>query len=280
MDWTPSSIAVIGLIGLVGGCLGGLLGLGGSVFIIPAISLGFGPNPHLYQAAALIANVFVALAATHRHRGRGTIQSDILPTMAASAGLMALAGVFVSNLIEPRPLTALFGCFLLYAAANEVYALVRRRPDHEASERSPRQAKAIGLLAGCAGGFASGLLGIGGGAIMVPILRKHGRLPLRQAVATSAAAMIAACVVGATSKNLALHELTDFDGAQLTVGRSITLAAILSPMALVGGNLGAALVYRIPLDATRGVLACLLAFAGVRMLSLGAKSLMSLLGLD
>jgi uncharacterized membrane protein YfcA len=279
MDWTPSSIAVIGLIGLVGGCLGGLLGLGGSVFIIPALSLGFGPNPHLYQAAALTANIFVALAATHRHRGRGTIQRDILPAMAVSSGLMALVGVFISNLLEARPLTALFGCFLCYAAANEIYSLVRRRPDHEPSERSLERARTIGLIAGCAGGFASGLLGIGGGAIMVPILRKYGRLPLRQAVATSAAAMIAACIVGATSKNIALPALTDFDGAQLTVGLSVALAAVLSPMALAGGNLGAAMVYRLPLDVTRAVLACLLAVAGIRMLLLGAQSLQSLFGI-
>jgi hypothetical protein len=279
MDWTPTSVAMIGLIGLIGGCLGGLLGLGGSVFIIPALSLGFGPNPHLYQAAALTANIFVALAATHRHRGQGTIQGDILPVMAASAALMALAGVSLSNLIEPRPLTALFGCFLCYAAGGEILSLLRRRPDHPPCARSPRQARLIGLSAGCAGGFASGLLGIGGGAIMVPILRRYGALPLRQAVATSAAAMIAACVVGAGSKSLSLRELTDFQGGQLTLQLSLTLASVLSPMALIGGNLGALLVYRIPLSATRAVLACLLAFAGMRMLSTGAGSILALVGL-
>ena len=72
VDWSISSIIAVCLIGLVGGCLGGMLGLGGSVFIIPALSLALGPNQHLYQAAALTANIFVAVAANSCERSENS----------------------------------------------------------------------------------------------------------------------------------------------------------------------------------------------------------------
>ena len=50
---------------------------------------------------------------------------------------------------------------------------------------------------------------------------------------------------------------------------SLMLAGLLAPLAMVGGTIGAALVYRLPIDATRLVLSILLAFAGVRMILTG-----------
>lgn len=268
MAWTAADMILIAAIALVGGSLGGLLGLGGSVFIIPALTLCFGPNQHLYQAAALVANIFVAGAATMRHRGRGTIRRDIVPVMAAAAASAALLGVLVSNTIPAKPLMALFGAFLCYCALAELVSLARRKPDQPESE-SKDSPRSLSALIGCVGGFASGLLGIGGGAIMVPLLRKTAKLPLRQAVASSAAAMIAACLIGAIAKNASVGSLQSASGEPLSTKSSLVLAALLSPAAMLGGNIGAALVYRFPVNLTRCVLAILLGFAGTRMVLTG-----------
>ena len=295
MDWSISKLLTVALIGLLGGTLGGLLGLGGSVFIIPALTLLLGSNYHLYQAAALVANVFVASAATLRHRGRGTLRMDIVPVMAASTACAALLGVSISNAIPSSSLYVVFGGFLCYASVAELVSLVRATPDHPEVPLIQSSTQSNGLISeipatsnsltnrrltrwvlactiGTIGGFASGLLGIGGGAIMVPLLRKFGKLPLRQAVASSAAAMIVACSIGAIAKNASLHSLIGAaDGSKLTLQESLTLALVLSPAAMVGGSLGAALVYRLPIVAIRVVLALLLAFAGVRMIQMGFR---------
>lgn len=295
MDWSATTLITVALVGLLGGTLGGLLGLGGSVFIIPALTILFGSNYHLYQAAALIANVFVATAATLRHRGRGTMRVDIVPVMASAAGCAALVGVMASNAIPSRQLYIVFGSFLCYSTVSELVSLARARPDHpepavvvplgadggeirahgDAAARKPTTPATRWLLAsvvGMIGGFASGLLGIGGGAVMVPLLRKFGKLPLRQAVASSAAAMIIACFIGAIAKNASLHSLHGAaEDGSLTSQQSLSLALLLSPAAMVGGSLGAALVYRLPIIAIRLVLALLLAFAGVRMIQMGFR---------
>jgi len=242
-----------------------MLGLGGSIFIIPALTIALGLNQHLYQASALAANIFVAIAATLRHRGRGTIRPDVVPMLATAAAIAATLGVLASNLIDPKPLAGLFGAYLCYTAIAELTALARRIPDRaEPDVGAPRRRTiaAIGML----GGFASGLLGIGGGALMVPLLRKHAKLPMRHAVASSAAAMIAACVVGAIAKNASIAGLKDAAGAPLTLEGSLALAAILAPCAAIGGSLGAALVYRLPVDAIRAAFSLLLIASGVRMI--------------
>ncbi|MBI1303468.1 MAG: TSUP family transporter [Phycisphaera sp.] len=258
-------LTIIAAIGLLGGMLGGVLGLGGSLLIIPALTLAFGPNQHLYQAAALIVNVLVAITATLRHRGRGTIRRDTAPMLAVTAGLAAVGGVLASNLFDAKRLMALFGIFLLCCALSEVVGLARRKGSTESDGSDARVAKprtgAIGLI----GGFASGLLGIGGGAIMVPLLRGWTRLPTRQAVACSAAAMILACMVGAIAKNATVGNLRSPAGEALSLQQSLTLAALLAPTATAGASLGAALVYRLPVRTIRALLAALLIVAGTRM---------------
>lgn len=268
MTLTPIQIASVMAIGLVGGILGGLLGLGGSVFIIPALTLLLGTNQHLFQAAALLTNVFVAAAATLRHRGRATIRKDLIPSILLASSMAALAGVALSNLFEPKPLASLFGAYLCYAAIAELVSLARKIKDHPEQEGGTPH-PLLGTFVGLAGGFASGFLGIGGGAVMVPLLRRYGRLPIRQAVATSATAMIVICAIGATAKNAAIGQLRDPAGDLLSLSDSLTLALFLTPAAALGGHIGATLVYRIPITATRLLLAALLAIAGARMLTAG-----------
>ncbi|MCH9003289.1 MAG: TSUP family transporter, partial [Planctomycetes bacterium] len=61
------------LIGLFTGVVGGLLGVGGSIVMIPAMTEVIGPDQHLYQAAAMIVNFFVVVPAVYQHRKAGAI---------------------------------------------------------------------------------------------------------------------------------------------------------------------------------------------------------------
>jgi len=104
---------------------------------------------------------------------------------------------------------------------------------------------------------------------MIPILRRFGKLPVREAVATSATAMIAACAIGAVAKNAAVSGLRDSSGELLSVESSLLLALMMTPPAAIGAHIGATLVYRLPINSIRIVLAALLAIAGVRMIQSG-----------
>ncbi|MFM7050511.1 MAG: sulfite exporter TauE/SafE family protein [Planctomycetota bacterium] len=265
------TILTVAPIGLAGGIAGGMFGIGGSVVMIPLLTFALGPNQHLYQSAALVANLLVAASSALKHRGKGTIRTDIAPRMLVTAGVLAIAGVLLSNQIDPKRLMALFGGFLVYLAIAESIGVLGSRgkpieePDPSLVRRGPA-APIAGL-----GGFSAGLLGIGGGVIMIPLLKRFSRVPLRQCIATSAVVMLGSTAVGAFAKNLTVSTLKDPSGNALTLAQSLTLAATLAPTAIVGGYLGAGISYRMPLKALKLAFAVLLAFAGARLVMSGLR---------
>ena len=123
--------------------------------------------------------------------------------------------------------------------------------------------------AGIVTGFAAGLLGIGGGIIAVPLLQRLCHLPLRRAIACSAALMCITAAVGAVRKNLALAGLVTADGLHLDPQESLLIAACLAPTAIVGGLIGAGLTHSMPLRWLR------LAF--IALMSLGCLKFLGLL---
>ncbi|MDZ4755654.1 MAG: sulfite exporter TauE/SafE family protein [Phycisphaerae bacterium] len=261
---TATDVLIIVFIGLAGGVSGGLLGIGGSIVMIPLLTLSRGPNQHLYQAACMIVNVVVAVGASIRHFKGGTIRRDYFRWMLLAAAIAVIVGVVVSNVVESNNLKMLFGVFLIYTGAAELGRVLRREPDAEATTvpASAPRAMTIGGLTG----FVSGLLGIGGGTVAVPLLRSLARLPMRQAIGTSAAVMTLASTVGAVAKNATIDSHSAPDGTQLTLWLSLGLAGLLTVPALFGAVLGAHLTYRLPLNATRLVFVALIALAGLRMM--------------
>jgi uncharacterized membrane protein YfcA len=114
-------------------------------------------------------------------------------------------------------------------------------------------------------GFISGLLGIGGGIVAVPLQRRFMHMPLTIAIANSTALIAATALFGLAMKNYAyFHE-------HGTVAAPFQLAALLAPSAIVGSLLGARLTHRLPISTLRGLFIVLLIVAAIRMV-LGAFS--------
>lgn len=254
-------LATILLVGLAGGLAGGLVGIGGSLVMIPALTMIFGRDQHLYQAAAMIVNAAVAGTATVRHLRAGAVRGEILRWMLPSAAILVVVGVAMSNRFDQRVMQAAFGGFMLYVAASETISLLRRSTQPEALP--PPRRRGGWLATGGVTGFVSGLLGIGGGGIAVPMLHSLCKVPLRQAIATTSAVMLASAAIGAVLKNLAFAGPI---GEGRSGWESVALAAILIPSGMVGAWVGASLTHRLRLPAIRVAFAAILAAGGVRML--------------
>lgn len=260
---TAMDAAVVLAIGFAGGISGGLLGIGGSIVMIPLLGVALGSNQQLYQAACMIVNVVVAAGAVRRHAIAGSVRRDVVPWMLPAAGAFVIVGVLLSNVMPSRTLEVVFGAFLLWTAAAEGVRALRRVPDDPPPPPTVGRRKPV--LIGSLTGLVAGLLGVGGGTVAVPLLRAIGRLPMRQAIGTSTAVMIVASAIGATLKNASLPSLVPPAGETLTIGASLMLAAILAPAALVGALVGSRLTYRLPLPAVRLAFGVLIAMAGLRM---------------
>jgi uncharacterized membrane protein YfcA len=254
------------IVGLIAGVLGGLLGIGGSIIMIPVLTLIFRHDQHLSQAAAMIVNIFVSAPAMLRHQRAGAIRWRIGIRMLPAGLIFIVVGVEVSNHLDGRILERLFGIFLIYVIYSNVEKLIGGRivPDDHPSRGTWPRASGVGTIMG----FAAGLLGIGGGVIAVPLLQRLCHLPLRQCIALSATAMCITVPVGAILKNIELPNVVDVADPIVT---SLTIAACFAPTAIIGSIIGAGLTHSLPLRWVRIALVVLLCVACVKFLGIPAQ---------
>ncbi|MGD9691865.1 MAG: sulfite exporter TauE/SafE family protein [Phycisphaerales bacterium] len=257
MDLPLLTILLLGVIGLFAGALGGALGAGGSVIMIPAMAIlvgkEHGGSQHLYQAGAMVVNIAVAVPAALKHRAKGRLRMDVVRWMMPVALVAIVVGVLVSNQFRGADLRRIFGVFLAVMMVSEGIALVGDvRGRHEEEKRNERVTPARAGLVGSVMGLSAGLLGIGGGALAVPVARRVMGIALVEAIAASSLVMVATSSVGAALKVGTLGE------HGIVWWRAFVLAAILAPGGVVGARLGAGLAHAAPRWALRALLVVVL----------------------
>jgi uncharacterized membrane protein YfcA len=184
--------AAVGVaIGLIAGVLSGLFGVGGGILMTPGIQVLLAAEPIVALATPLPAILPTAVtgALTYRRAGEVDVRAA---TWMVVAGLPASAiGAQVAEVLDAHGLLLATALLLAWQAVG----ILRVRRGAAPVERSlirPVDLAAIGLVAG----FVSGLLGIGGGIIMVPLMVGWLGMPLKRALGTSLAAIVALVVPG------------------------------------------------------------------------------------
>jgi len=116
-----SELAAI-LICLFGGLTGGLVGVGGGVLFVPALTVFIGLSQVEAESTSLLMIVLVAIVGAYRQRGYGNVRLREAAIIAALSPLGVLVGVAVSNNVSERVLQLSFAALALFMAAQ----LVRR----------------------------------------------------------------------------------------------------------------------------------------------------------
>ncbi len=179
-------IAALVAIGAFAGVVGGLLGVGGGIVLVPAFFYAFGTlgygGDQLMQvcvATSMATIAITSLRSVSAHNRKGAVDWSVLKTWGPTLVIAAAVGTFVASRLPSLTLQAVFA--VLAGLAGLWMAL--GRDTWRLGEGMPPQ-PVRSLLAGAVG-FFSAMMGIGGGTFGVPLMTLYN-LPIHRAVATAA----------------------------------------------------------------------------------------------
>ncbi len=175
------------LCGAAGGVLSGAFGIGGGIVLVPLLGLLLGLDQAGAQGMALAAMLLPngLPAVWHYHRQGVKVDLRLVGWMLPGFLLGVTAGAYAANAI---PLLALRLVFVTFLAA---MAIRIGRQGQKGTEPEPREwTVADALVVGGIGGLASGLLGIGGGVVIIPLLAWRMGYAQHRAQVTSLALML------------------------------------------------------------------------------------------
>lgn len=259
------------------GLLGSLAGVGGGIVVVPALTLLMGVGIERAIAASIVSVIATSSGAAATYVKERITNMRLGMVLEVATVLGALTGACLAPWCSARALYLIFAAVLAYTA----WSMVRPR-GHEAPavpdaladrlrlhgsyfDRSLGRTVAyrvsrtrLGLAVGYAAGVSSGLLGIGGGVLKVPVMNLAMGMPIKACTATSNF-MIGVTAATSAAVYLMRGEVLPFVVAPVAVG------------VLLGARTGALLLGRMRGELVRLVFVGVLAVSAVQMLSKGTK---------
>jgi uncharacterized membrane protein YfcA len=264
---TPSGLLLL-LLGASTGAVGSMLGLGGGVFLVPLLTLAFGVPIRAAVAASLACVIATASASATVNLNRGLVNMRLGLALEVATSIGGLAGGITAGRLSSRQL---FVVFALTLSAMGLVMMMRSGRRNVMAEGSVdpgtlggrlREGDAVyvyrvrrlplGLFSSLVAGAISGLLGLGGGIIKVPVLNAFCGVPIRVAAATST------FMIGVTATASAVIYFSRGD-----MMLPLTAAVVLG--ALPGSLLGARLSERVHARYLKVLMAVVLLVVGARM---------------
>lgn len=186
--------ALLVLLGFFAGLLGALTGIGGGVLLSPLLALHFGIPIRQAIGTSLVAVITTSAASSSVHLQRHTTDIRLGMTLELATSLGAAVTAYLVGYFNRNVLEGIFAGFLLYSSVTILLRRGKVKDHDELPARSngetvippyePRRYP-LGLGASLVAGGLSGLLGIGGGPIKVPVMFIFMNVPLMVATATS-----------------------------------------------------------------------------------------------
>lgn len=239
-------------LGLGAGVFGSLVGVGGGVLIVPAMTATVPIPQRVITGTSLVAVLATASVSTVNFAQGGQIDFTAAAVVGAAAMVFAPLGARATAALDGVALKRALATFLLCAAPLvplKALAFAKRGDGARAEKTAlhinhsrsfdalaPARASSLAAIGACAG-FASGLLGIGGGTIVTPLLALTTPLTQAAVLGTSLLAMLPPSAAA-----LAQHaRMGNVDGK---IGAALALGCAL------GGSMGSGLA----IDAPEGAL--------------------------
>lgn len=254
-------IEILGFLvtGILAGTLGGLLGIGGGIVLMPILRFFAGLPPALAAGTCILAVSFTTLGGSYRHWKLGHVN------------VKSIVPIILSGIVA----TSIFSLLFLYLTKREqwldlgiglIFSFVTIRmivegagwlPQKTDSDSGNRIQGSLSrkVLVGSAAGILPGLLGIGTGAILVPAFTFAFRAPIKTAMGSSLLCFAANSILSSTFK----------------FSQGFTVVPLAVPLCLgtlLGSNIGAMLNRHFPSDALKLLFGLLFSYVSLKFILL------------
>ncbi len=272
-------VLVVAAMSFVAGMLGSLLGLGGGLIVVPALTLVLGIDIRLAIGASIISVIATSsgAAAAYVRDRLANLRVAMFLELGTTAG--AITGAWAAGVLHPRWLFVLFGAIL----GSSALAMLRPRPglpvvphgETRLAHRLRLQSSyfddvrgyevayeptrpLLGLALMYVAGIVSGLLGVGSGALKVPAMDLAMGLPIKVSTATSNF-MIGVTAAASAGLYFTRGQIDPFVAAPVAIG------------VLLGAFAGSKLLSRVGSRALRVTFVVVLVIVSLQMLVRGAR---------
>jgi hypothetical protein len=249
------------------GFASGLLGVGGGFIMTPVqylLTTNMGVSTDITMKVAigtsLLVIFFTVLSGAWRHHKKGTVYWKVAITMGSCGSLAAFGGAtLASSYFSGIVLKILFGSVVL---AGGVWMLISN-PLKAGQE--PKNNPWLWIAWAIPIGVMTGLTGLGGGVLIVPVMMLALKFKMHNAIATSLAIIIftsAGGVVGYIINGLGVPDLPVY-----SIGYVNLLIWFLLAVTSIGmAQIGAMIAHRLPGRQLRWIFVAIMLYVGLRML--------------
>jgi hypothetical protein len=262
-----TQIVILLVTGIVTGFASGLLGVGGAFIMTPvqyyvyqqmglsadaAIKVTFGTN--------LLVILPTAISGTWRHHRHGDIRWKSALIMGSCSMLGGLAGATIAVHLPGEVLKMAFATLVLLSGVRMV---IGNRSNQ--SELKPRENPWLLMAWAFPVGIVTGMLGIGGGIVVIPVMTLALRFSMRDAVATSLAMMIFTSIggiIGYMTDGLRVFGTQSFSIGYVNLQSWLLLAST----SIVMAQFGAMASRHVPEKPLRYIFILIMFYVGLRML--------------
>ena len=203
MDVNALQLILISLfVGAVLGYVSGMLGIGGGLFAVPILALGYGLDQQAAQGTALLVMVPNMAIGFYRYKQHNPITIGMAAMLSIGAIIASYLGALLATKIETSLLRTLVACFMMALSLQMLWRSFSLR-----SAEGQRKKTSLFFMpfVGGIGGFCAGFFTIGGGVVTIPFL-----IAIFGFSQTAAQGLVLAMLVPGSTVALATYSLHGF----------------------------------------------------------------------
>lgn len=243
--------------GIAAGLLSGMLGIGGGILIVPLLIyllpiMGLPASIVVPTAIAtsLATIMLTTLSSARAHAKRGYVDWAWVKLLGPFLIAGGLVGAYLGTRIPPEILQRIFAAVLIFLAVHMIW---KHRPKSVDAQINRPIARAFASVIG----VVSALVGIGGGALIVPLLHFY-QVAMRNAVAVAAVCSVLLAGFGSLTYMLA-GPAPSASGVSGLIGYVYLPAWLaISTTSMIFARIGAAIAHRLPVRYLQRAFAVLL----------------------